>query len=176
MPLPYWEPQGPRKRCPVSTGVQQNLLPPCSQRKRPRKPSNIDPQITYSDSKSAPPAPSLRRAVNTSADLRTSRPVLLQGAPAHVCMNSRSAACCSACATRHVSAECRQCRHNARQPEPNHVCAEGTMPKPSEEPLHREGEPKARAQQQPRSRFRADGRRRRTAGELEGCAGPEKAK
>ena len=81
-------------------------------------------------------------------------------------MNSRSAACCSACTTRHVSAECRQCRHNARQPELNHVCAEGTMPKPSEEPLPREGEPKARAQQQPRSRYRADGRRRRTAGEL----------
>ena len=32
VPLPYWEPQGPRKRCPVSTGVPQNLLPPCSQR------------------------------------------------------------------------------------------------------------------------------------------------
>ena len=25
-PLPYWEPQDPRKRCPVSTGVPQNLL------------------------------------------------------------------------------------------------------------------------------------------------------
>ena len=46
------------------------------------------------------------------------------------------------------------------------MCAEGTMPKPSEESEPREGEPKARASKQPRSRFRADGRRRRTPGEL----------
>ena len=165
-PLPYWEPQGPRKRCPVSTGVPQNLLPPCSQGKSPRQSSNIDPQIIYPDSMSAPPKPSLRRAVKTNADLRTSRPVPLQGAPAHVRMSSRSAACCSACTTHHASAECRQCSHYARQSELNHVCTGSTMPKPSEEPLPREGEPQARAQQQPRSRFRADGRRRRISGEL----------
>ena len=65
VPLPYWEPQGPRKRCPVSSGVPQNLLPPCSQSKRPRKPHNIDLQMTYSDPKTAPPPHHLSGAQST---------------------------------------------------------------------------------------------------------------
>ena len=158
--LSSWEPQGPRARCAITTGVPQTLLSSFLQSRYPRKSHSIDLQMTYPDRKCAPLTPSLRRAAHVRADLRTSRPVPLQGAPAHVCMNPRSAACCSACATRHVSTVCRQCRHNAGRPELNHVCAEGTMPKPSEEPVPCEGEPKARAQQQPRSRFRADAKRR----------------
>ena len=80
------------------------------------------------------PPSSLRCAEPARA--RTTRLALQQGALSHASRCLHRAASCPACVANHSS---RVCSYT----EPNHVCAEGTMSKPTEESEPREGEPKA---------------------------------
>ena len=99
----------------------------------------------------------LRRTPNSEATLRAPQPVHPQGARTHISIRLHCPASRPDSTKSHVSAAgcwCNQClcRSNA-----NFVRADGTMRKPSEEQPPREGGQRDRAQQQPRSRFRADG-------------------
>ena len=154
--LMCWEPPGPREGDALPTGVVQLLLTPASKHMCPDQLHSQGPLGTPPGPEYIFPQPSLRCAELERT--RTSRPALPQGALTHVSMRLRSAASCYACAAHRSSRVFRCCQHFAEHLEPNHMYAEGTMPKPSEEPEPREGEPKARASKQPRSRFRAHSR------------------
>ena len=82
------------------------------------------------------------------------------------CLHRCTHASLAICATCHAYADSHSCQRNAEPSVDRVYCMADMMPKPSEESWPREGEP-WKPPKKIRSRYRADGSRRRTVGEIQ---------
>ena len=162
-----WEPCGPSLNTHASAGTHRHGNPPQPYGRHPIIIQKHGPPIKLHIPQQATPALAPRCAPDKYAANVAARPAPLEGDTATICQCQSSHASHASCITCHACADGTSYCHIASPLEHSAWCTADIRPKPTEESWPRDWEPWTQPAKKTRSRYRADGSRRRTVGEIQ---------